>query len=94
MNHKCEYSLNTFSASIDIPCDARIGETHAGIPSYTVSLSSLVDNAGTIVLECSTKPALSTPHDHEPFVSLRAVGRPVKSGNCAFLLQTILMVMN
>jgi hypothetical protein len=52
--------------------------------SYTVSLSSLVDNAGTIVLECSTNPALSTSQDHEPFVSPRAMAEPVKTGNYAF----------
>jgi hypothetical protein len=52
--------------------------------SYTVSLNSLVGNAGTIVLECSTNPALSISQDHEPFVSPRVMAEPVKSGNCAF----------
>jgi hypothetical protein len=51
---------------------------------YTVSLSSLIENAGTIVLECSTNTALSTSHDYEPFVSPRVMAGPVKSRECAF----------
>jgi hypothetical protein len=50
MSINWEYRLVNPRARLNIPCNACIGETHAGIPGYTVSLSSLVGNAGTIVL--------------------------------------------
>jgi hypothetical protein len=48
--------------------------------NYTVYPSSLIGNAGTIVLECSTNSALSA----SPIVSLSFHG-PVKSGYCVRL---------